>query len=74
MRASLETFTSLVAVTAIALSLLAAPPPAGEGTAAELGAVPKTEMLTQGCSWGWHRARWVDHWGYVHWGRCVAIK
>jgi len=73
-RAPLETFASLVAGTAVALSLQAASPPAGDRTTAELGALPKTELLSRGCSWGWHRARWVDYWGYVHWGRCVPIK
>jgi len=74
MRTTLETLVSVIALTAFAVSLQAAPLPANKGTAAELGGTPIIELLRQGCGWGWYRARWVDRWGYVHWGRCVPIK
>jgi hypothetical protein len=33
---------------------------------APVGAVPSVELVTGGCSWGWHRTHWRDHWGYWH--------
>jgi hypothetical protein len=74
MRTTLETLVSVTALTVLAVSLQAALLPPNKGTAAELGDTPIIELLRQGCGWGWYRARWVDHWGYVHWGRCVPIK
>ena len=74
MRTTIEALVSVITLTALAVSLQAAPLPPNKGTTAELGGTPMIELLRQGCGWGWYRARWVDHWGYVHWGRCVPIK
>src|SRR5215472_1384544 len=44
---------------------LAPKPALGLGTAAPI------EPADQACGWGWHRARWRDQWGCLHWGDCV---
>ena len=74
MRTTIKALASVIALTALAVLLQAAPLPPNKGTAAELGGTPIIELLRQGCGWGWYRARWFDRWGYVHWGRCVPIK
>ena len=63
------TTLGLVALTTV--SAQATPLPPTKTIPAELGAGPSTELVRQGCEWGWHRHHWRDHWGYWHWGRCV---
>jgi hypothetical protein len=31
---------------------------------------PVVELVTQGCSLGWHRGQWQDPPGEWHWGPC----
>jgi hypothetical protein len=52
-----------------ALSLQAAPI-AQKAVPASLGLAPMVELVTQGCSLGWHRGHWQDPLGEWHWGRC----
>jgi hypothetical protein len=37
---------------------------------ASLGLAPVLELVTQGCSAGWHRGHWQDSSGEWHWGDC----
>ena len=53
-----------------ALSLQAAPI-AQKAVPASLGLAPMVELVTQGCSLGWHRDHWQAASGDWHWGRCV---
>ena len=52
-----------------ALSLPAAPMPKN-AVLASLGRAPVLELVTQGCSAGWHRGHWQDSSGEWHWGDC----
>jgi hypothetical protein len=69
MRIIVATLAGLVVVAAV--SAQAVPLPPAKAIPAERSAAPQIELARQGCGWGWHRTRWVDLWGYWHWGRCV---
>jgi hypothetical protein len=56
-------------VTLAALSLQTAPPP-HQAIPASLGLTPVLELVTRGCSVGWHRGHWQDLSGQWHWGHC----
>ena len=53
----------------VALSQPAAPI-AQKAVPASLGLAPMVELMTQGCSLGWHRGHWQDPSGERHWGHC----
>jgi len=51
------------------LSLHPAPMPKN-AVPASLGLAPVVELVTQGCSLGWHRGHWQDESGAWHWSHC----
>ena len=60
-------------VTLTALSLQAAPI-SKKATLASLGLAPVFELVTRGCSLGWHRGHWQDPSGEWHWGHCFSSR
>jgi len=48
----------------------AAPVPA-KVSPAEAATAPSLEPVRDGCGRGWHRTRWRDALGYLHWGDCI---
>jgi hypothetical protein len=58
-------------VTLSAVSMQAAPLSPTKVIAPELSVAAPTELVAQGCGYGYRRTRWQDQWGYWHWGRCV---
>jgi hypothetical protein len=69
MRTTIATLAGLMTLAAV--SAQAVPLPPAKAIPAERSAAPPIELARQGCGWGWHRTRWMDRWGYWHWGRCV---
>ena len=61
----------LALVGGIALTASTQGAPLASKQALTLGTAPPVELAGKACGWGWHRARWRDQWGYLHWGDCV---
>jgi hypothetical protein len=54
----------------LATLLLPAAPGPTKAVLVSLGVAPVVELVTQGCSLGWHRGQWQDPPGEWHWGPC----
>jgi hypothetical protein len=63
-------FPAVVCVLAVATISAPAAPLVPRATPAELDSRP-TELVGDGCGYGYYRTHWQDGWGYWHWGRCV---